>query len=105
MKLLAPILAVLVLAGCGNASPQAQLDKALVDAEVSTLELRIANDIYYDSRRWSRADLPAATRLYITATRKLGSKEAKRHLADTASQVQDSCASCAATLDRERETR
>lgn len=104
-KAVVGILAVLFLGGCGSPGPQAEFDKALVDAEVSTLELRIAQDIAGHPRGRSVSDLPQATRLYIKATRKLDGKAAKRHLADTATQVQDSCASCAAALDRERETR
>jgi hypothetical protein len=101
---LSALLAVclLLLVGCSH---QSGTDKAYMDVEFSTLDLAIARTI---AGQQARPGLESLTDQYITTTRKyddeLGDDEVKRRLADKATEVQDWCPSCAAALDRERET-
>jgi hypothetical protein len=96
------VLAVMLLSGCGGGGPQAEFDRAEMDALFATVDLRIAQDVLKNG-----ADLPAATTAYIGLIRKydgdLGDKEIRRMLTDKANQVDLYCGACASQLDRERE--
>jgi hypothetical protein len=101
------MLVVIALAGCGEGDNSGNADlRELAKLELSAIELRISSEIVGASKD-GISSLPEATDRYIDALRRhqelLGDEEVERRLADTASQVQEWCPSCAATLDRERE--
>jgi hypothetical protein len=106
VAILSAVALVLVLTACGG-SKQSETDKAFMDVEFSIVDLTIAQQVARSARDGS-GQLERPTQQYITLTRKyedeLGEKEIRRRLADKATEVQDWCASCAAALDRERET-
>lgn len=78
-----------------------------MDVEFAVLELRISREIL-DGGDDGVSDLDQVTDSYISLVRKyreeLGDEEARRRLADTASEVQQWCPLCADKLDRARET-
>jgi hypothetical protein len=94
------LLVVLVLAGCGGGKTNPALG---VDTSLAQLEL--AGNIAAESKDGS-GDLPTATRNFISFVennrKSLGKDRAARLLSKAASDVQPWCWSCAAMLDRER---
>jgi hypothetical protein len=96
------VVVLLFVSGCGG-HKQSAMDKAEMDLYLSSAHVRITSDVLKNG-----SDLPSATNSYIQLIRQyepeLGAQESKRRLATIADQVQDWCASCAASLDRERET-
>jgi hypothetical protein len=99
--------AAICLSGCGGQKQQSETDRAFMNVEFSLADLAVAQQVARSARDGS-GQLEQPTQRYIALTRKyddeLGDEEIRRRLADKATEVQDWCPSCAAALERERET-
>jgi len=100
------IAAVLMFTACGGGP--SDLDRSFDELELAATELRIAQEVLNGGAD-GVSDLPSVTDGYIALLermRKAGTiskDDAREHLAEQASRVQDYCVSCAVAMDRARE--
>ncbi len=97
-------IAIALVAGCGGNSPQEDYNRALVDAQLATLDLAIARTI---AGQQERPGLESLTAQYIELVREhddeLGDATIRQRLTDAANQMEGYCSTCVAKIDRERE--
>lgn len=95
---------MLTLAGCGGDDSSAKETKAARSTVDYTAFLLKGSEGLNET---GVASAENVTKLYIEVLREnlpvLGAEDARRRLADLASEVDDWCPDCAAALDRERE--